>query len=53
MDKINLKVKFFKSFFGSYKEVRQVADIPITLTIKWMSLYTLKINVTMECIYWK
>ena len=30
MDKKSLKVKIFLNFFGTYKEVRQVADITTT-----------------------
>ena len=31
MDKKGLKVKIFLNFFGTYKEMRKVADIPTTL----------------------
>ena len=33
MDKESLKVKIFLSLFGTYKEVRQVADITTTTEI--------------------
>ena len=33
MDKKSLKVKIVLNFYGTYKEVRNVADIPTTETI--------------------
>ena len=40
MDKKSLKVKIFLNFFGTYKEVRQVADISTTNIPSFLTIFT-------------